>query len=620
MTPVRFILASLRHYRRIHVAVALGVAVAAAVLTGALLVGDSMRGSLRDLTIQRLGKIDSVLIAEQLFRAALAEELASEPGFKANFATGTSRLRASFETAEPALLLTGTLQTGSGKGVRRATRVSVVGIRPTFWELGQGGPAKPLADGQVALTESLATELGAQVNDEILLRLGTVGAIPADSPLGEKSETSTARPLEVAAVLPGDGLARFSLAPSQHLPRNVFLPLTTLQKILDQPGKANAILVSSQNANRPNDAWAVGALQGTLRPALEDYGLRIEPLPFRKTAVQISADQLVLRPEVVSAMAEFSRDEIQPVVTYLANSIAIGEGESQRKIPYSTITGIHPTSTLGPLRDEGGEPIVLAEDEIVLNQWAAADLKAKVGDLVSVTYYEPESVHGKLRERKTQPLKLRAIVPLEDAAGNPSPAADSMLTPELPGVTDKESIDEWDLPFELVEKIRPQDEEYWDKYHTTPKAFISPHAAARLWKSRWGTTSLVRIDLSKTLHLTDQSAVEWAESRLREELVPSHMGMRFMPVKAQGLAASQGTTPFDWLFLGFSFFLMASAVMLIAILFQLGVEQRARELGTLAAVGVGRRSITRLLGREGLVVAAIGAALGVAIGILYAWL
>ena len=43
-------------------------------------------------------------------------------------------------------------------------------------------------------------------------------------------------------------------------------------------------------------------------------------------------------------------------------------------------------------------------------------------------------------------------------------------------------------------------------------------------------------------------------------------------------------------------------------------------LGTLAAVGIGRKRIARLLGREGLVVAAIGATLGVAAGIVYAWL
>ncbi len=113
---------------------------------------------------------------------------------------------------------------------------------------------------------------------------------------------------------------------------------------------------------------------------------------------------------------------------------------------------------------------------------------------------------------------------------------------------------------------------------------------------------------------------ETVERRLLQHLTPSSLGLSFLPVKEQGLAASAGTTPFDWLFLGFSFFLMASAVMLIAILFQLGVEQRARELGTLAAVGVGRKRIARLLGREGLLVAAIGAAIGVVLGIGYAGL
>ena len=67
------------------------------------------------------------------------------------------------------------------------------------------------------------------------------------------------------------------------------------------------------------------------------------------------------------------------------------------------------------------------------------------------------------------------------------------MTPELKGVTDRDSISDWDLPFKLVEKIRPQDEDYWDEYRTTPKAFVSLATAKQLWGSRWGTISLVRI-------------------------------------------------------------------------------------------------------------------------------
>ena len=183
MTPVHFILASLRHHRRMHVAVALGVAVATAVLTGALLVGDSVRGSLRDLTLQRLGRIDSALVTGHFFRDALAAEV----------------------DGEPAILMPGTLEAGSGDDARRATQVSIVGVRDEFWKLGEGGPQEPLAAGSVAITEPLARELGVKAGDTILLRIPAAEAIPADSPLGEKNDTSRGRRLRVAEVLPADG-------------------------------------------------------------------------------------------------------------------------------------------------------------------------------------------------------------------------------------------------------------------------------------------------------------------------------------------------------------------------------------------------------------------------------
>ena len=76
MSVTRLILASLRHHVWMHLAVALGVAVAAAVLGGALVVGDSMRGSLRAMTLARLGNVDAALVAPRFFREALANEAA----------------------------------------------------------------------------------------------------------------------------------------------------------------------------------------------------------------------------------------------------------------------------------------------------------------------------------------------------------------------------------------------------------------------------------------------------------------------------------------------------------------------------------------------------------------
>jgi len=591
MTSVHFILASLRHHWRMHVAVGLGVAVATAVLTGALLVGDSVRGSLRDLTLQRLGRIDSALVAGHFFRQALADEV----------------------HGEPAILMPGTLRRfGAASATRTASQISVIGCRNEFWQFGRGGPpAKSIADGDVVLSESVADELDVRLDDNVLLRIPYFGDIPADSALGEKKNALNDLRLKVSAILPPVGLARFGVSPSQQLPRNAFVSLNTLQKILNEPGRANAILVAGDVDG------------GDFKPQPTDYGLRIDQFDSPTNVVSISSNQLVLPDAVVAAaQSAFAGEVAQPVVTYLANSLVVGNGDTERKIPYSTITGVDSLASVGPLLDDAGQPIRLADDEIALNRWAAGDLGAKIGDTVTVNYYEPESTHGVLREHQP-PLRLRLthIVELE-RDGKPTAAADPHLTPELKGVTDADSISDWDVPFELVEKIRPQDEDYWNARRTTPKAFVSLALAKRLWATRWGTISLLRIPTppGETTPGETASAVGQITKELDKQLQPADFGMVFLPVKQLGLAASSGTTPFDALFLGFSFFLIAAAVMLISLLFKLGVDTRAAELGTLGAVGLPPRKIASLLSNEGLLVALIGAAVGTLAGVAYAWL
>src|SRR5580765_5835311 len=66
---------NLRWFWRTNLAVVLGVATATAVLAGALLVGDSVRASLRDLVLSRLGNTESVVSSQGFFREKLAEGL-----------------------------------------------------------------------------------------------------------------------------------------------------------------------------------------------------------------------------------------------------------------------------------------------------------------------------------------------------------------------------------------------------------------------------------------------------------------------------------------------------------------------------------------------------------------
>ena len=63
------------HHRMAYLYVLLSTTVATAIITGALLVGDSMRGSLADRVEERLGRVTHVLQGTTFFREALAAEL-----------------------------------------------------------------------------------------------------------------------------------------------------------------------------------------------------------------------------------------------------------------------------------------------------------------------------------------------------------------------------------------------------------------------------------------------------------------------------------------------------------------------------------------------------------------
>src|SRR5436309_7728310 len=132
MRPSRLVLRGLTYYWRTNVAVVLGVATAVAVLAGALLVGDSVRGSLRDLVLQRLGRADLVVVSSGFFREALLADIRSDQAFSM-----------SFDNIVPIVVLQG-LVTDQSSG-RRASGVQVYGVDDRFWRFhgisGVTGPA-----------------------------------------------------------------------------------------------------------------------------------------------------------------------------------------------------------------------------------------------------------------------------------------------------------------------------------------------------------------------------------------------------------------------------------------------------------------------------------------------
>ncbi len=197
---------SLVYYLRMNVVLALGVAAATAVLVGALLVGDSVKGSLRELTIDRLGRIDELLVVERFFRNELVSELAASPGFQDDYERAVGVV----------FFPNGTAERRGESGTLRSSNVLVVGSEgSSFWDFDTTGtrPQKTPALGEVILNRPLADELHAEIGDTVTLRLPKPEDIPADSPLGEKTDLIRNLPgLKVVDIVAAKGLGRFALA------------------------------------------------------------------------------------------------------------------------------------------------------------------------------------------------------------------------------------------------------------------------------------------------------------------------------------------------------------------------------------------------------------------------
>jgi hypothetical protein len=107
--------------------------------------------------------------------------------------------------------------------------------------------------------------------------------------------------------------------------------------------------------------------------------------------------------------------------------------------------------------------------------------------------------------------------------------------------------------------------------------------------------------------------------KLLAALNPQQLGLRFEPVREQALKAAEQSQDFGELFLGFSIFLVVASLLLMALLFQFGLEQRVTEIGVFAALGFTQKRIRRLLLGEAAALATIGAMMGAVAGMGYAW-
>jgi ABC-type antimicrobial peptide transport system permease subunit len=572
MSRYRLVIRSLQFHFRSNLGALIGAAISTAILVGALTVGDSVRQSLLQMALARLGQINLALSSsDRFFQADLSHRMQTNAG---------GAFASAVQTAGTA---------AAADGSARANKVQLLGVDRDFWNvsLADNGLAEIPAD-TVFLNQALAEQLRVKVDGTVLLRVPKPSDLSRDAPLSPEDNSSIALRLRVGKIVGEKQLGPFSLQASQIPPFNAFVSLSFLQNKLGVTNRANLLVA---DLKEKSGAESLQKAQAALLKAwqLEDGDLMLRQLSNAPLA-ELRTSRVFLD-EAATLSARQAVSNSIGILTYFVNELRTGTNST----PYSMVTAADPAML----------PVSLGSDEMVINQWLADDLHAKAGDTIQIKYF----VVGSMRQMVEQSTKFKvhSVIPMD------APLCDRTLMPDFPGMTTADNCRDWDTGFPIkTDLIRDKDEKYWHDFRGTPKAFVTLEAGQKLWSNRFGNLTAIRFPLDRTRNLSQLRGL------LQKAISPDAVGLTFQPVRAQALAAGNQGQDFGQLFIGFSFFLIAAALLLMALLFQFGIEQRHAEVGTLLAVGFAPRQVRNILLLEGLLIAVLGAIPGTIGGIFYA--
>jgi len=550
---------SFRFYFMRNILVILGVAVSTAVLTGALFIGDSLRYSLEQITLSRLGNTTYLVTAgDRFFTEQLADSIARITGVP----------------AAPVLQLEAVAIAHGGE--RRANRVQVTGVDFRFEPVSGYSAMNDLGEQEIMVSDNLARELGATTGDYILLRIEKASLVPGNAPFVAENDATIPFRAQIRSVVTPKQMGNFNLRNTQSARFNVFMPLNKLNALMEFEGRANRILLAGNTGYQE----IADAVSHHLTP--RDAGLRYKIIEATDEA-EVTSERIFLEEKVTSAFKSIPGNKV--IMSWFVNSIECRGNE----IPYSFVASWQSDH--------------LGKGEAFVNEWAAKELGLKAGDSIVVTYFTIGSLR-QLDENTTR-LCVSKVVPLS------IPYADRELAPEIPGLSDAGHCREWNagVPINL-DKIRDQDEAYWKIWGGTPKLFVSPSLADSLWSNRFGNATSVRFPA--------ETFSEMQFNRVfKEKFSFPDFGIEIQPVRETGLKAANQGVDFGQLFLGLSFFLLLSAMILTATLFGLNIENRESQVGTLVQLGFTPSDIRKVIIYEGMAIAVTGVLTGLILAVAY---
>ena len=547
-------LRSLSYNRRKILRQVLIIALLAAVITGSLLTGYSVRETLRSSIRVKLGSTRYIISSGvRYFSPALSERLSDGKNM----------------VCTPILDNDGVVEVFAGS--RKSFNTKIYGIKPGFFSF-LGFKDIMLNQGEAAINENLARLLDARADDELIVSFTVPDDVPSGSPFAIPPAGGNSGVFKVSSVVAADAGGDFSAAVSQLPSMNIFIRED--EDILR--GKANRILVRSEGTEL---SGVSARLEEALSPG--DIGLSVRTVKATGEKEIISSRIFIDQPlcEAVTSAVPAGK----PVITYLVNNISKGKNST----PYSFVSG---TDSFQP-----------GDSALVINDWLAKDLAALPGDTLAMSWFSP-SFSGKLGE-KSGKFVIGKVVSIKGMA------ADSMLMPDFPGIAGSPSCSRWNAGIEIrTDRLRKKDEDYWRTFRGTPKAFLPYAAAKAMWGSSFGPATAIRFPSS----LSEAGII----SALKGRINPSSAGFSTGDILGEMNDAASQSIDFGTLFLSLGFFIILSSLILLVLSVRTYLDSRKNEMGVLKALGFRDRWIGKYLTAESVIISLTGSLTGSFAGIL----
>lgn len=555
MVPGKFriVSRSVRYYKKpVFYQIAI-IALLSAVITGSLLTGRSVRSSLKRSASEKLGNTGiTISSGVRYFDQSVVKRFSDISRAKS---TGI-------------LLLTGSSQNLASQ--KTSNNTNIIGINSDFFPF-IGGETVEIKKGEIGINSRLANYLGVAAGDEIVIRYKAISEIPADAPFAPTNESAKSVVMKVGEIIADNHNGTFSLSISQIMPMNIFINLADLFDGNSGDVMINRLLIENKPDISTTDVY------NNLRNILKysDIGLTIRSL--KKTeGYEIISDRVFIDNEIIQDIKN-ALPSSAPVITYLGNSFRIGS----KTTPYSFVSAL-PSSIY---------PEICQDNEIIINRWLAEDLSASTGDTLQMSWYTPDSL-SKLIE-KSNKFIVKRIVEIKGIW------ADSMLMPQFPGISGSESCSDWDagIPIKMNE-IRTKDEDYWNKYKGTPKAFINYNKGKELWGNNFGPATSIRFPAG-----TSESEIT---TKLKGVFDPSGTGFVITDLYRESIKAANESVDFSTLFLSLGFFLILASIVLLSFAVTSYFDTKKIQINTFFALGFRSKWISHLLLTEAGLIGLIG--------------